>query len=117
MGCRGRAWKGRLMSNRTRLIAGVFVAAAVAVPLYAAAASTDNARVTCTGVVDPNNPADSQCNRWSITPTGANGGVDPATGQVRNVARLVRLSTTKGKTTEQKLGDYYMTFNIGAANP
>jgi hypothetical protein len=34
------------MSNRTRLIAGAFVAAAVAVPLYAAAVSTDNAQVT-----------------------------------------------------------------------
>jgi hypothetical protein len=34
------------MSNRNRLIAGVFVAAAVAVPLYAAAASTDSAHVT-----------------------------------------------------------------------
>ena len=36
------------MSNRTRLIAGAFVAAAVAVPLYAAAASTDSAQVTAT---------------------------------------------------------------------
>jgi hypothetical protein len=34
------------MSNRTRLIAGAFVAAAVAVPIYAAAASTDSAHVT-----------------------------------------------------------------------
>ncbi|HEY6646257.1 MAG TPA: hypothetical protein VI217_04060 [Mycobacterium sp.] len=34
------------MSNRTRLIAGVFVAGAVAVPLYAAAVSTDSAQVT-----------------------------------------------------------------------
>jgi len=34
------------MYNRTRLIAGAFVAAAVAVPLYAAAASTDGAQVT-----------------------------------------------------------------------
>jgi hypothetical protein len=34
------------MSNRNRLIAGAFVAAAVAVPLYAAAASSDNAQVT-----------------------------------------------------------------------
>jgi hypothetical protein len=34
------------MSNRTRLIAGVFVAGAVAVPLYAAALSTDSAQVT-----------------------------------------------------------------------
>jgi hypothetical protein len=34
------------MSNRTRLIASAFVAAAVAVPLYAAAASIDSAQIT-----------------------------------------------------------------------
>jgi hypothetical protein len=34
------------MTNRTRLIAGAFAAAAVAVPLYAAAVSTDSASVT-----------------------------------------------------------------------
>ncbi|HEX9498242.1 MAG TPA: hypothetical protein VF926_07670 [Mycobacterium sp.] len=34
------------MTNRTRLIASAFVAAAVAVPLYAAAVSTDSAQVT-----------------------------------------------------------------------
>jgi hypothetical protein len=35
------------MTNRTRLIAGAFVAAAVAVPLYAAV-STDNTQVSAT---------------------------------------------------------------------
>lgn len=35
-----------LMTNRTRLIAGAFVAAAVAVPLYATAVATDGSRVT-----------------------------------------------------------------------
>ena len=34
------------MTNRTRLMASAFVAAAVAVPLYAAALSTDSAQVT-----------------------------------------------------------------------
>jgi hypothetical protein len=34
------------MSNRTRLIAGAFVAAAVAVPLYASVVATDSAQVT-----------------------------------------------------------------------
>jgi hypothetical protein len=34
------------MTNRTRLIAGAFVAAAVAVPLCATAVSTDSGRVT-----------------------------------------------------------------------
>jgi hypothetical protein len=36
------------MRYRTRLIAGTFVAAAMAVPLYAAAVSTDSAQVTAT---------------------------------------------------------------------
>ena len=35
-----------LMTNPTRLIAGVFVAAAVAVPVYAVAVSTDSTEVT-----------------------------------------------------------------------
>jgi hypothetical protein len=34
------------MRNRTRLIAGAFVAAVLAVPFYAAAVSTDSAQVT-----------------------------------------------------------------------
>ena len=34
------------MRNPTRLVAGAFVAAALAVPLYAAASSIDNAQVT-----------------------------------------------------------------------
>ena len=34
------------MTNRTRLMASAFVAAAVAVPLYAAAVSTDSTQIT-----------------------------------------------------------------------
>jgi hypothetical protein len=49
-GLSGTVWRGRPVfkqkSNRTRLIAGAFVAAAVAVPLSAAALSTDSAQVT-----------------------------------------------------------------------
>jgi hypothetical protein len=42
---RGRPVSNR-NSNRTRLIAATFVAAAVAVPLYAATVSSDSAQVT-----------------------------------------------------------------------
>jgi hypothetical protein len=46
----GTTWKGRLVSNRkpnrTRWVAGAFVAAAVAAPLGVAAASIDSAQVT-----------------------------------------------------------------------
>jgi hypothetical protein len=42
----GTVWERELMTNPTRLIAGAFVAAAVAVPLYAAAVSMDSTEVT-----------------------------------------------------------------------
>ena len=42
----GTVWERELMTNPTRLIAGAFVAAAVAVPLYVAAVSTDSTEVT-----------------------------------------------------------------------
>jgi hypothetical protein len=44
----GTVWERELMTNPTRLIAGAFVAAAVAVPIYAAAVSTDSTEVTAT---------------------------------------------------------------------
>jgi cbb3-type cytochrome oxidase subunit 1 len=42
----GTVWERELMRNPTRLVAGAFVAAAVAVPLYAAAMSNDGNEVT-----------------------------------------------------------------------
>ncbi len=78
---------------------------------------TDDALATCTNVVDPTHPSTSQCNAWSITPTATNGGTD-STGQPRNLTRLTKtVQLSKGQTTEQTLGDYYMTFNIGITNP
>ena len=44
----GTVCERELMTNPTRLIAGALVAAAVAVPLYAAAVSTDSTEVTAT---------------------------------------------------------------------
>ena len=77
---------------------------------------SDDALVTCTGVVDPLSPSTSQCNKWTIGPTAINGGTD-AGGQPRNLTELVKVTTSKGKTTEQHLGYYFMTFNIGISNP
>ena len=55
------------MSNRTRLIAGAFVATAVAAPLYAAAVSTDGAQVTATPpcLAWFGNKADGKCLSYS----------------------------------------------------
>ncbi len=72
-------------------------------------AGTDEALITCTGVVS----GTSNCNQWRIEPNGS----DPVTGQKRNLVRLIKLATVKGKTTDQILGDYYMTFNVGISNP
>lgn len=76
---------------------------------------TDNALATCTGVLDPLNPSTSPCNAWTITPAAINGGTD--NGQPRNVTELVKVSTVKGKTVEQHLGYYYMTFKFGITKP
>jgi hypothetical protein len=73
---------------------------------------TNYALVTCTGVVDPNNPGTSQCNQWRIEPA-----VTQPDGQKKNIAKLVRFYTSKGKTIEENHGDFYMSFSIGVTNP
>lgn len=69
---------------------------------------TDYVRVTCTGVVDPSNPSQSQCNEWRVEPS-----VTQSDGQLKNKARLTRLSN-KGDVT---LGDYYMSFAFRVTTP
>ena len=77
---------------------------------------TNYALVTCTGVVDPNNPGTSQCNQWRIEPS-----VTQPDGQKKNIVRLVRIPTGKnGKpdfSIEENHGDFYMSFSINITNP
>ena len=70
---------------------------------------TNYALVTCTGVVSSTNP---QCNQWTVEPS-----VTQPDGQLKNIARLIRYSTSKGKTVEENLGDFYMSFSISITNP
>ena len=72
---------------------------------------TNYALVTCTGVVDPNNPNTSQCNQWRIEPS-----VTQPDGQRKNIARLVRV-LTKGNITEENHGDFYVSFSLNVTNP
>lgn len=74
--------------------------------------ATNYALVACTGIVDPNNPATSQCNQWRIEPA-----VSQPDGQRKNIAKLVRFYTSKGKTIEENHGDFYLSFSIGVTNP
>jgi len=77
---------------------------------------TNYALVTCTGVVDPNNPDSSQCNEWRIEPS-----VIQPDGQKKNLTKLVRVPTGKnGKpdfTVEESHGDFYVSFSINVTNP
>lgn len=73
---------------------------------------TNHALVTCRGVVDPNNPGTSQCNKWRIEPA-----VTQPDGQKKNISKLVRFYTSKGKTIEENHGDFYMSFAIDITNP
>jgi len=71
---------------------------------------TNFALVTCTGVVDPSNPATSQCNQWTIEPS-----VTQPDGEVKNIAHLERV--LNGKITSESHGDFYMSFSILVTNP
>jgi hypothetical protein len=73
---------------------------------------TNYALVTCTGVVDPSNPTTSQCNQWRIDPS-----VTQPDGQTKNIAKLVRFYTSRGKTIEEDHGDFYMSFSMNITNP
>jgi hypothetical protein len=70
---------------------------------------TNYGLVTCVGVVSPTNP---QCNQWTVAPS-----VTQPDGQRKNIAKLVRFYTSKGKTIQEDHGDFYMAFSIGFTNP
>jgi len=67
---------------------------------------TNDALITCTEVVGPNN----QCNQWRIEPI-----VTQPAG--KNIAKLVRFYKSKGRTIEEDHGDFYMSFSINMTNP
>jgi hypothetical protein len=68
---------------------------------------TDNALVSCTGVVS----GSTKCNKWRIEPNNY------YNGQVKNLGHLVRVYTSKGKTVEEEKGNFYMNFSITISNP
>ncbi len=63
---------------------------------------TDSVRVTCLGATN------GQCNSWGIEPAAASG---------MNVAKLLLLTTARGKTVATDLGKFYMSFAISVTNP
>lgn len=86
----------------------------------AAFPGTKNVRATCTGT-DPANPA--QCHHWKIETCSAvnEGGACTAWGfgsgtvdLMANVMTIMEETSTRGKTTLRKVGDYYMQFEIYA---
>ena len=70
---------------------------------------TNYALVRCVGVVSETN---SQCNHWTIEPA-----VVQPDGQLKNIAKLVRVYTSKGKTVQEDHGDFYLSFSIDITNP
>jgi hypothetical protein len=70
---------------------------------------TNYALVKCIGVVSPTN---SQCNHWTIEPS-----VTQPDGQLKNISKLVRFYTSKGKTNQEDYGDFYLSFLIDITNP
>ena len=50
----------------------------------------------------------SGCSAWRVLPVGVN----PANGEAANVAKLLLLTTVKGKEVQTDLGNYYMSFEF-----
>lgn len=82
---------------------------------------TRNVKVSCTGT-DPANPA--QCHHWRIDTCTAEdsaglctqwGFADGPVDLTANVMTILEETTTKGKITTRKVGDYYMQFEIYAS--
>ena len=74
---------------------------------------TDEISITCTGV-DTNN----QCNQWLMEPNGAKGCLTQDCSQVRkNIGKLVKVVTVRGKLTEIDQGDFYLSFSFRVTNP
>jgi hypothetical protein len=64
---------------------------------------TNFVNATCTSAVTP-------CNQWKLEPSGS-----ASDGSLRNRGNLAKIVTSKGKTTEINLGDFYFSFSIHLA--
>lgn len=76
------------------------------------APETEYATITCTSPLSGSGP----CVQWVITPSGTFTAGDGSVGQ-RNVARLLKYVTSKGKTVATNQGDFYLSFRITVSNP
>lgn len=65
---------------------------------------TEPAMVTCTTPSSGSGP----CTGWLVAPSGPNGG---------NVGKLLRITTSKGKTVRADMGDYRFSFEFVVTNP
>jgi hypothetical protein len=67
---------------------------------------TDYITVTCTSA-----GATTPCSQWRIEPSGTFTAPD-GTLKKRNRAKLIKITTSKGKTIETDQGDFYFSFQI-----
>ena len=75
--------------------------------------TTDEVRTTCAGA-----GSNLRCNRWRIEPDAAKGGCATPDCSVRqNVVKLIKVVTSKGKTTDVDQGDFYMSFSVELTSP
>lgn len=62
--------------------------------------------ITCTGT-----DSSSKCKQWKIEPS-----VTQADGEKKNVAKLLKLASTR-RETDQDYGDFYLSFAVHVTNP
>jgi hypothetical protein len=71
---------------------------------------TNPVHITCSGA-----DAAGKCNRWEIEPSGACVTADCSVK--RNIVRLVKIVTVRGKEVVTDLGDFYMSFTVDVTKP
>lgn len=73
---------------------------------------TNYANITCVVPGSGSGP----CTQWRMTPSGTYTEADGTT-KYRNVGKLLKYVSSKGKTTAVNQGDFYFSFAIGVTNP
>jgi hypothetical protein len=72
---------------------------------------TDNVTWTCRNV------ASGKCNQWRMEPSAFYANAETGVPEQKNRAQLVRVVTSKGQTTFEPRGEYYLTFSVDLTNP
>ena len=69
---------------------------------------TNAVSVSCLAI----NPVSGRCNQWKLVPS-----VTQLDGELKNRAKLLKITTQHNQQIDQDMGDFYLSFSIHVTNP